>query len=143
MTAAALLDRLESVRETGAGRWMARCPAHEDKTPSLSIARGEDRWLIHDFGGCYPVDVMRAIGLELRDLFDDRKYRANGDTVRPRLSARDALAALDHESFVVWIMATRLQNKRELADDEWRRLSLAVARIGSARALICPAKFRP
>lgn len=28
--AARLLDRLEAVREVGRGRWIARCPAHED-----------------------------------------------------------------------------------------------------------------
>jgi hypothetical protein len=35
--AATILDKLDGVRSKGPGRWMARCPAHNDKTASLSI----------------------------------------------------------------------------------------------------------
>lgn len=31
---AVLLPRLERVRELGPDRWLARCPAHDDRTPS-------------------------------------------------------------------------------------------------------------
>ncbi|MSQ55589.1 MAG: DNA primase, partial [Betaproteobacteria bacterium] len=34
MTATTLLDRLDGVRATGPGRWIAQCPAHPDKRPS-------------------------------------------------------------------------------------------------------------
>jgi hypothetical protein len=33
-------------------QWIARCPAHEDNRPSLSITVGEDRVLLHCFAGC-------------------------------------------------------------------------------------------
>ena len=56
-------------RRSGRG-WVARCPAHDDRTPSLSIAEGCDgRPLLHCFAGCPPEAVCRALGLELRDLF--------------------------------------------------------------------------
>ena len=42
MIAAKLLDRLPGVRKTGPGRWIAPCPAHEDRRPSLSIRELED-----------------------------------------------------------------------------------------------------
>ena len=46
------LDLLEDVRQTGLDQWMARCPSHEDKTPSLSIREGDDgRVLLHCFAG--------------------------------------------------------------------------------------------
>jgi Protein of unknown function (DUF3631)/Toprim-like len=66
-----LLGRLEGVRRSGKG-WTARCPAHEDRQPSLSIAEGEDgRLLLHCFAGCPVERVVAAVGLELRDLFPE------------------------------------------------------------------------
>lgn len=48
-------------------RWMARCPAHDDRTPSLSITEGHDgRLLVHCFAGCewHGIrDVLKARGL--------------------------------------------------------------------------------
>ena len=41
MSAAALLARLDGVRRTSNG-WIALCPAHPDRTASLSIAEGDD-----------------------------------------------------------------------------------------------------
>lgn len=40
---------------------MVRCPAHEDRTPSLSIRQGRTSLLVHCFAGCDGADVMRAI----------------------------------------------------------------------------------
>ena len=40
----------------------ARCPCHEDRTPSLSISDGEDgRLLVNCFAGCDPVEILRAL----------------------------------------------------------------------------------
>lgn len=48
------------------GHWNGRyalvtCPAHEDRTPSLSIRQGQHSILVHCFAGCDGGDVMRAI----------------------------------------------------------------------------------
>lgn len=40
---------------------MCRCPAHDDRSPSLSIRVGEKALLFKCFAGCDTVDVMRAI----------------------------------------------------------------------------------
>jgi putative DNA primase/helicase len=63
-----LLDRLEGVRPAGPHSWMARCPAHDDRNPSLSVALRGGRVLIHCFAGCYPDAVLAAVGLTWRDL---------------------------------------------------------------------------
>jgi len=43
-------------------RWMALCPAHEEKTPSFSIQEGaQGRVLVHCFGGCSSVSVISAL----------------------------------------------------------------------------------
>jgi hypothetical protein len=66
-----VLSRLSGVRELGTGKgWIALCPAHEDRKPSLRIAEGSDgRVLLRCFAGCSPEEIVRALGLELRDLF--------------------------------------------------------------------------
>jgi len=64
-----VLERLEAVKPTGDGRWMARCPAHDDRKPSLSVARGENgRVLLKCFAGCEVGDICAAMGMEARDL---------------------------------------------------------------------------
>ena len=61
-----LLDRPK--RSNGA--WLARCPAHEDRSPSLSIGRGDDgRCLLHCHAGCSVDAVLEALGLRPGDLF--------------------------------------------------------------------------
>jgi hypothetical protein len=82
MTAAQrLLDRLEGVKDTGAGRWRALCPAHEDRNPSLGIAEKDDGTvLVTCRAGCPTGDVLAAVDLGLRDLFEpeERERRPNG-----------------------------------------------------------------
>ena len=69
----ALLPRLEAVKETGPGRWSARCPAHDDKHPSLTIKETDDgTLLVRCWAGCPVSDIVAAAGLDLADLFPDR-----------------------------------------------------------------------
>jgi CHC2 zinc finger len=67
-----LAERLNA-KSTGDGRWMAKCPAHDDRTPSLSLRRGRDgRNLWHCFGaGCAPHDIARAIAVPVEELLRD------------------------------------------------------------------------
>jgi hypothetical protein len=63
-----LVQRLKAQR-SGQG-WKAKCPAHDDQTPSLSINEGADgRALIKCHGGCSPDAVLSAAGMFLSDLF--------------------------------------------------------------------------
>lgn len=42
--------------------WMARCPAHNDRTPSLSIRQlPSGKILFHCFAGCSYSDIQQAI----------------------------------------------------------------------------------
>src|SRR5215207_1556203 len=67
-----VLDRLEGISPKGES-CQALCPAHDDHEPSLSIAEGEDgRVLIKCFAGCKTEDVVAALGLEMKDLFERR-----------------------------------------------------------------------
>ncbi len=67
------LAKLEGVHESGGG-WVARCPAHGDDNPSLSIARGEDgRILVHCHAGCSAAEVVQSMGLKLADLMPEKE----------------------------------------------------------------------
>jgi hypothetical protein len=72
VTVADLLARLERVKKNGSG-WTARCPAHDDRNPSLSICEGEDgRILLKCHANCTVEVILAALGLEKADLFDRR-----------------------------------------------------------------------
>lgn len=47
--------------------WLACCPAHDDREPSLAVRDGDDgRVLVHCHAGCeqkYVIDVLRGLGL--------------------------------------------------------------------------------
>ncbi len=65
------LRELDAAQAVGEG-WMARCPAHDDQTPSLSVRSGKDgRVLVYCHAGCTVEEVVAAVGLELRDLMGD------------------------------------------------------------------------
>lgn len=69
MTAAAFADLVQA-QPTGAGRWKARCPAHSDRSPSLSIREGNDgRVLVLCRAGCTLDSILAALRLGKRDLF--------------------------------------------------------------------------
>jgi hypothetical protein len=60
-----VLDKLEGVRGHN-----ARCPAHEDHSPSLSVDYKNGRVLLNCQAGCDIRDVVAALGLRFEDLFD-------------------------------------------------------------------------
>jgi hypothetical protein len=138
-----ILDRLEHVRQTAPDRWLAKCPSHEDKTPSLSMRQLDDgRVLLYDFGGCSVEDILAAIGLELGDLFDQPRKHYSQRT-RMRIPARDLLAIIDAEALTVGMIALQFRDGRQLSQEDWERLSVAIARIGRARDHGAPLRIDP
>lgn len=64
MTVDDVLSRLEGVRRSGSG-WVALCPCHEDREPSLSIGEGDDgRLLLKCFAGCSWDALRGALDLD-------------------------------------------------------------------------------
>lgn len=55
------------------GRGMCRCPAHDDRTPSLSVRLGRQAILLHCFAGCSNDEIIVELGrrgVRARELFD-------------------------------------------------------------------------
>lgn len=138
-----VLSMLEGVRDTGGGNHVARCPAHDDRSPSLSIKLCDDgRVLLHCFAGCDIEEICASLGLQMADLMPDRRLEHGTRQVRRRMPARDALAAIDHEALVVTVIANDMISSRRIDEATFGRLAQAVARIGKARDACAPARHR-
>jgi hypothetical protein len=80
-----VLERLHRIWRSKRG-FVARCPAHDDRFPSLSITEGRDgRVLLYCFGGCDTEAVVSAIGLTMSDLFPDDPRRLSSPRPRRQL----------------------------------------------------------
>jgi hypothetical protein len=138
MGADALLQRLDGVRRTADRRWLARCPAHDDKRPSLTIREADDgRTLVCCFGGCQTADILAAVGLSWADLFPPRSRTDPPSRRRrePLVSASDALRVLAHEVTVCALVAGDLANGRGISETDRARLLTAANRIAKVEAL--------
>jgi hypothetical protein len=63
-----VLSAFPDAKRNGKG-WHARCPAHDDRHPSLSIVEGDDgRVLVHCHAGCTPQAIVKAVNLNMADL---------------------------------------------------------------------------
>lgn len=87
MKLADFLSHFDRPRRTSRG-WLAKCPAHADRRPSLGIAEGDSgRILLKCWTGCSAAEIVAAMGLSMRDLFADEM--PSRDAMR-RVRARKA-----------------------------------------------------
>ena len=136
MTTDALLSRLDAVRETGRGRWIARCPAHDDRKASLAIREVDDgRVLIHCFAGCSVEEILGAIGLTFDALFPERALDHHRARERRPFPAADVLACVSAESLIVALAASDIVKGKPISDADQSRIMLAASRIEAAREL--------
>ena len=81
MNVDAFVSQLDGVKRSGNG-WEARCPAHDDKRASLSIKAGDKAVVLMCHAGCDTKSVVSAMGLQMRDLFNEN---GNGTCSQARL----------------------------------------------------------
>jgi len=140
MKAEAFLSRCEKVRRTGDGTWIACCPAHEDRNPSMTVRELEDgRVLVHCFAGCAVDSILGAVGMDFDALFPDKPPRADHVApLRRPFPAADVLEAVANETFYVAFMAAALANAPVgygLTDRDRALLSQSYDRLMEARRL--------
>lgn len=133
-----LLSRLTGVKAGNAvGRWIARCPAHEDRSPSMTIRLVDDgRILLHDFGGCDTGAILGALGLTFSDLFPEPLTREFMPKIHAPFSALDALKCLTAESAIVAIASSDIALGKPLSDADASRVATAAGRLASALEVI-------
>ena len=92
-----ILGGLQGVRAAGSG-WSARCPAHDDRRPSLSIREGERGLLLHCFSGCSLHAICGALGITPTDLFSGEPPPRGSRRfpVRRSLTPRELLQAVEY-----------------------------------------------
>ena len=128
-----LLSHLSKVKRTGKGRYLACCPAHSDKHPSLSIRELNDgRVLIHCFTGCNVKEILRATGLEFDVLYPEKPIGHFLHPEKRSFSAKDILEAIRHESLMVSVAASKIAQGEALAKEDYKRLMLASRRLQAA-----------
>lgn len=134
MSADVLLAQLQGVKRTGEGRWLARCPAHSDKRPSLSIRETADGVvLLKCWSGCAAAEVVAAVGLDMGALFPGKPIdHHSGKPERRPFPAADILRAVSFETMIVSLAAAQLAKGKPLSDEDRARLKLASSRLQAA-----------
>ena len=128
-----VLGRLNAVHRTSGSKHMARCPAHDDGRPSLSVCEGNDRRvLLKCFAGCGVADITAAIGLSLSDLYPPSTPEQR-QTARRRASRQQALEEIGREATIVQVIATDVKESQAIDPETWGRLAEAARRIRAAR----------
>ena len=121
-----LLSHLEGVRRVGKERFVACCPAHGDKHPSLAIRETDDGvLLLHCFAGCEVSSIMGSIGLDVSDLYPKNEV-SNRKAERRPFSANDLILLAAWESLLASIIASDIA-RGNLKDKE--RLVVAAGRL--------------
>jgi hypothetical protein len=139
-----LLGRLNRVHQTAPNRWRAVCPAHESKhrTQTLAIHEAADGTvLLKCFAGCAAVDVVAALGLEMRNLFP-RSTSDHRAATPMRVPAGEVLALIDHEVLISLLILSDVRKSRRFDDEQLTRLTLASDRISHARSHAAPARAK-
>jgi len=134
MIADKLLSRLEKVKRKGDNSWLACCPAHDDKHPSLGITEKGERVLLRCFSHqCDVSDIVHAVGLELSDLFPEKTSKGGKPIRKKRFSAEAILEALAEEFVIAELCLAVLADGGTLNEKAQARMKEASNRFTSAR----------
>jgi hypothetical protein len=130
-----LITRLNGVKCTGRGRYIAKCPAHADKSPSLTVTEKDGRVLFHCFSGCAPADVLAAVGMTFSDLYPERLVYSKSQR-SAAFNAYDVLRCLARESGIVALAAVQVSTGHPLSAPDAERVMLAHERLHDAATLM-------
>ncbi len=130
-----LLNKLERVRRMGDNRWIACCPAHGDRHPSLNIRLTDDDTilLVCRSGGCSAHDIVSAVGMNMTDLFP-KTDRHHAPRQKYPFSAREILAAMVPESFCIALIGKQMSQGITPDEKTLQTLLKAVERISAAHS---------
>jgi hypothetical protein len=96
---------------TGTGRWIARCPVHPDKSPSLSIAAGRNgKVLVRCWVGCDLKTVLKSAGLSMSSLFPSGPPPAPEQRARLERKRERQLIAKQEERYTIEKMRSLWQS---------------------------------
>jgi hypothetical protein len=109
-----LLSSLHRLKPVRPNEWVACCPAHPDKNPSLAIklCDSDGKILIKCWAGCTADEIVGSVGMDLADLFPvttdrwgkpvrakDREYFNPRTVLESLLSEASVIALASQDSF--------------------------------------------
>lgn len=115
---AADIARLLNARKVGRGKWIAKCVAHPDRNPSLSIAEGNKVPVVLKCmsAGCETSAILAAMGLSWDALFNGKpkpeirailSLKEQKDSLERQLGLVAVLQAVEREKRAYWAAAER------------------------------------
>lgn len=114
-----LLNRLHKVKKTGNGQYIACCPAHDDKSPSLAVRQLDDgKILLRCFSGCDANAIVSAVDLSLSDLFPPSDNFGYAKQKRSGFSAWQLIHVSRNDLVRLLIIANDLHKIEALPDDD-------------------------
>ena len=127
----AILSGLQKVKRTGNGKFIACCPVHDDKSPSLGITQKPDGViLLHCLGcGASGVEICETLNLDPSTLFpptDNPRYEKKK---RSGFSAWQLLHALRADLIRLLIISNDLKKIGALSDDDRQFVSEIILRL--------------
>jgi hypothetical protein len=128
-----LLSRLIKVKRRGKDSWVAVCPAHEDKSPSLAIRDVDGKILLHCFAGCSVAEILDSLGMTVSDLFAEPL--TSSKPLRRPFPAADVLEAVAQDAFLVAVIASDLAAGSPITEETRQTLTAAAGRLDAARRI--------
>jgi len=127
------VSRLNKAKRTGKDSWIACCPAHQDKNPSMTIKEvQEGMLLVHCFAGCSITDIVGAIGMDLSDLMPDRVADEVRKPSKIPFNARDVLECIKSDATLLCVFISDTVNNKQITASDAANAYKAAARIVAA-----------
>ena len=123
MSVEAILMMLEGVKPSGKGRWMALCPVHGDRSPSMGIKECDDGTVLMNCFACGAngMEIAEAAGVSSSELFPP-------DSSRPVGPSREQRATIETDKVIMLIYEADKRGGREQTLADYRRYRLATER---------------
>ncbi len=122
------ISGLEKVRRSGEGKYLACCPAHDDRSPSLAIKHTDGKILLHCFAVCSVHEVVGALGMELSDLMPDNFTYQKGSKPS-KLSKYELFDRVVFESTILLVAIRQLFDGMPLTNNDMTRVKKAESTI--------------
>ena len=136
MSAAALLSRLDRVKQTSPSGYSCGCPgplhARGDRHRSLSVRELDDgRTLVHCHAGCDVQEVLAALGLSLEDLYPPRSLSTTNPykPVERPWRFQDILRVFDYELTLMAVWMADMSHGLSVTDQDRERAAQCAERI--------------
>jgi len=124
-----ILSHFNKVSRTSKNnQYQCLCPAHNDRTASLSIKFNDDgRVLMNCFAGCDIENIIGSVGLSFNDIIPNRidDLKPVGKIFNPYA----VLKSLRDEIMIVLMMALSIRKKEQISNEDYDRFIIAYQRI--------------